>query len=125
MGYDGIKLFVNVEWGMMVLNLLRCSKHVTTNEQNPVSKSSKSIHVYSETADLSMKQAAREVKEAVSKMILSKLLLPILVSFDGTWQKKGYTPFTGVVTAMSDQGKCIDLEIKSEVCKSCQYLKNT
>ena len=24
---------------------------------------------------------------------------------------------------MSDQGKCIDFEIKSKVCKSCQYWK--
>ena len=86
-------------------------------------KSSKSIHnVYSETADLSMKQAAREVKEAVFKDYFAEYaVVDICMSLDGTWQERGYASFNGVVTEMSDQGKCIDFEIKFKVCKACQY----
>ena len=82
MGYDGIKLFCGVVNMPPPMNRTACQK------------TSKSIHnVYSETADLSMKQAAREVKETVFK----DDFVDTCASFHGTWKKRGYASFNGVV----------------------------
>ena len=74
-GYDGIKNFCGVVNMPPPMN------------KTAFQKSSKSIHnVYSETADLSMKQAAREVKDAVLKDdFLEDAVVDTCASFDGTW----------------------------------------
>ena len=62
-------LFVNVEWGYDSIKTF-CGVVNMSPPMNKTAfqKSSKSIrNVYLETADLSMEQAAREVKEAVFK----------------------------------------------------------
>ena len=44
------------------------------------------------------------------------------VSLDGTWQKRGFASLNGLVTVIErDYDKCIDFEIKSKICKSCNY----
>ena len=74
---------------------------------------------------LFQKSSKCEVKEAVFKDDFAEnAVVDICVSFDGTWQERGYASFNGVVTEMSDQGKCIDFEIKFKVCKSSQFWKS-
>ena len=54
----------------------------------------------------------QKFKEAVLKDdFVEDAVVDTCASFDGTWQKRGYASFNGVVTGMSDQGKCIDFEI--------------
>ena len=87
MRYDGIKKFCGVVNMPPPMN------------KTAFQKSSKSIHnVYSETIDLPMKQAAREIKEAVFKDdFVEDAVVDTCASFDGTWQKRGYASFNGVV----------------------------
>ena len=40
------------------------------------------------------------------------------VSFDGTWQKRGFSSSNGIVTAMNS-GRCIDIHVMSKICKKC------
>jgi hypothetical protein len=112
-GYDGIKNFCGV-----------------MNMPHPMSKTafqklSKTVHInYVNVANESMRQAALEVrKDVLHDAYNDDTFVDTTVSFDGTWQKRGHVSFNGVVTAMSLKGKCIDYEIKSKVCKSCQYWK--
>jgi len=43
------------------------------------------------------------------------------VSSDGTWQRRGYSSMNGCVTTITmDTGKCIDVEVLSKVCHTCQ-----
>ena len=63
-------------------------------------------------AKTAMIQAALEVKECDGDNIG--------VSFDGSWQKRGYSSLNGVGTAISiNTGKVLDCEILSRHCKSC------
>lgn len=110
-GYNGMKNFCGV-----------------MNMPPPMNKSafqklSKVIHKhYVDVAKMSMKQAALEVRNNVSdEVVVNDTVIDTTASFDGTWQKRGHVSFNGVVTAMSLEGKCIDYEVKSKVCKSCQY----
>ena len=53
----------------------------------------------------------------------------IVVSVDGTWQKRGYTSLNGAVVAISiDIGQIVDLEILIRYCRQCdiqnKLLKN-
>jgi hypothetical protein len=42
------------------------------------------------------------------------------VSCDGTWQRRGFSSYNGVMTAISiDSGKVLDVEPMSRVCKAC------
>ena len=69
----------------------------------------------------SMKRGAREAMP--EKMhVPSDNVEPVTVSFDGTWQRRGYASLNGAVTAIC-QGKCIDIEIMSKVCRSCMFWK--
>ena len=43
------------------------------------------------------------------------------VSCDGTWQKRGHSSLNGCVVVLSiDTGKCLDVEVLSKVCRTCQ-----
>ena len=45
----------------------------------------------------------------------------IAASFDGTWQRRGYSSLNGVVTTISiDTGKCLAYECLTKTCKSCE-----
>lgn len=44
------------------------------------------------------------------------------VSNDGTWMTKGHTSNVGLCTTIGlETGKVLDTEVKTKVCKSCQY----
>lgn len=61
----------------------------------------------------SMKAAAHEVLEDG---------VHCAVSVDGTWQRRGHASHHGVVSAISvDSGKCLDVEVLSNICKGCQH----
>ena len=62
----------------------------------------------------SMKAAAAEVKAKKGE--------DVPVSVDWTWQRLGHISHHGVVTAISvDIGKCVDVEVLSNICKGCRY----
>ena len=44
----------------------------------------------------------------------------VTVSFDGTWQRRGYSSLNGVVTCISE-GKVLDYEVLCKVCPQCKY----
>ena len=44
----------------------------------------------------------------------------VIASFDGTWQKRGYSSLNGVVAAVSN-GKVVDAEVLCKVCRECRY----
>ena len=46
-------------------------------------------------------------------------ILDTKVSGDGAWQKRGHSSLNGVVTLVGN-GKCIDYEVFSKKCKSCE-----
>ena len=74
-----------------------------------------------QVASDSMMAAAEEVRS----MSNAKLDVPGPIdcqsSFDGTWQIRGHASHNGVVTAISvDTGKCLDIEVLCNICKSCQ-----
>ena len=49
----------------------------------------------------------------------------IAASFDGTWQRHGYSSLNGVVTTISiDTGKCLAYECLTKTCKSCEMLQS-
>jgi len=49
----------------------------------------------------------------------------ITVSGDGTWKKRGFTSLLGVTTLIGwNTGKVVDLQVKSKICKACDFWKN-
>ena len=47
-------------------------------------------------------------------------IVNIDASFDGTWQKRGFSSLNGIVTVISkDAGKCIDFHVLSKKCSGC------
>ena len=44
-------------------------------------------------------------------------------STDGAWQRRGYASLNGLVTVVAmDTNKCVDFEILSKTCKTCEVL---
>ena len=63
-----------------------------------------------------MQLAVREIKTATNDN--NSQSTKCRVSFDGTWQKRGFSSSNGIVTAMNS-GKCIDVHVMSKNCKKC------
>ena len=65
-----------------------------------------------------MKNAADELIPA------GEISRDIMCSFDGSWQKRGFTSNNGVVSAISvESGKCIDFQIVTKTSKLCSIWK--
>ena len=63
-------------------------------------------------AEESMKVAASEVK--------AKYGSDVVISVDGSWQRRGHASHNGVVAAIStDTGKCLNIEVLRNTCKRC------
>ena len=46
----------------------------------------------------------------------------VLISCDGTWQKRGFSSLFGVVFVVSfETGKILDFTVKSKYCAGCKY----
>jgi len=68
----------------------------------------------------SMQNASKEIK-CLKGQQNSDEPTDCAASFDGTWQRRGYSSHNGCVTAISmDTGKVIDVEALSVSCKQCQ-----
>jgi hypothetical protein len=77
---------------------------------------------YAFAADQSTSKASKETHESIvsKSSVLQPDVKDCIVSFDGTWQKRGYASINGVVTAISaENGKCIDTHVLSKNCKGC------
>lgn len=96
------------------------------NMPPPMSRSSfenlqSELHIaYVKTARESMKNAADDIRKGELKQDFdSETPVNTTASFDGSWQRRGYASLNGVITAISF-GKCVDYEVLSKHCKSCQ-----
>ena len=70
---------------------------------------------YSNVVTDSMLQAVREIKGDDEEPICD-----IAVSWDGTWQKRGYSSLNGIVTVVSvETGKAIDYNVLTKKCAQC------
>ena len=85
------------------------------------------IHkAYVGTAQESMEKATHEICDSESQKLDGTAsttdidrVLDTKVSGDGTWQKRGQSSLNGVVTLIGN-GKCINYEVLSKKCKSCE-----
>ena len=65
-----------------------------------------------------MQDAAKEIKGEEEGMFNTA------VSVDGSWQKRGYSSFNGVVTAISiETGKILDVEPFTRICFGCKAVE--
>ena len=101
------------------------------NMLQPVSKLryhkiNQNLHAaYVDTASKSMRAAAAEVKAIVLSDETAQDIADCQVSVDGTWQKRGFASLNGIITVISkENGKCIDIEVKSKHCNSCSIWHN-
>ena len=75
--------------------------------------SNKLGEVVEKVAKTSMIEAAADLKQQEGEVLL-------VISFDGSWQKRGYSSLNGVATAISvTTGKVLDCEVLSRYCKNC------
>ena len=73
------------------------------------------LDAYKESANESMVMAGKDVRTN----IVGSDFQNTRVSVDGTWQKRGFSSMNGVVVAISDEGKVLDHQVMSKLCKSC------
>ena len=80
---------------------------------------------YIEAAQESMLSAGLEAKPLNTEVPYYENninIKDIRASFDGTWQRRGFSSLNGVVSCISN-GKVIDYEVLTKVCRFCQYWK--
>ena len=100
-GHESIKTFARC------MNMHSISNTAFRNISN------KLFSAYENSAIESMQNAANEAKmEEISQVYI------LVVSIDGTWQKRGHSSLNGVVTAVS-KGKCLDVIVLSKHCRQC------
>ena len=77
---------------------------------------------YKKVAQENMKEVTLDIrKEKLKENYSDDNVVDIDASFDGTWQKRGYSSLNGVVTAIAkDSGKCFDYRIMTKKCQACQ-----
>ena len=106
-------------------DIIFCDKvHIILNLLPPLSRSK-----YDNTANLvleSVKDVATESLKAAADEILHLKekdgdgIANCVVSFDGTWQKRGFSSVNGAYAVISmDAGKILDVEPMSRYCKFC------
>ena len=85
---------------------------------NAFRKSKENVNrAYIETMHESTHQAALESKKPVlGEAFDIETLVDIRARFDGSWQNRGYASMNGVVTAMSPQNECLDVEVLIKKC---------
>jgi len=78
---------------------------------------------YAVVANSSTLKASKETHDLIASKSNSSPhpdVKECIVSFDGTWQKRGHASINGVVTAISaENGKCLDTHVMSKNCKGC------
>ena len=80
---------------------------------------------YKRMAQQNMKDVAVSIrKEKLGALFTEEAVVDIDASFDGTWQRRGYSSLNGVVFVISkDAGQCIDYRVMSKRCSACQSWK--
>ena len=76
---------------------------------------------YTKSAEESMIKAAEEV--VLLNEDADDDAKDVRASFDGSWQRRGYSSLNGVIACISN-GKVVDYDVRSKVCNECQYWKN-
>jgi len=71
-------------------------------------------------AEKSMEGARKQVRELAGAS--SDEIIDVLVSCDGTWQRRGFSSLFGVVFIIAHTtGKVIDYHVMSKVCPGCKH----
>ncbi|KAL8607716.1 hypothetical protein ACOMHN_039389 [Nucella lapillus] len=95
-----------------------------TMHQKTFSRHQKKIQDACETAAAEQLQSVAELVRSVYPSMDSDDVLDITVSYDGTWQKRGFTSHHGIGVAIETQtGLVIDFEVLSNYCHSCSLAR--
>ena len=93
----------------------------------PVSKNSYTAHVQAISkyallqAQASMDTARKEVR-TFYKAESDDEIVDVVVSCDGTWQRRGFSSLLGAVFIICyESGKVLDFVVKSKFCKGCKH----
>ena len=71
---------------------------------------------YTSVASASMQKAYVEAKSTPDKAGVKN----VTTSFDGVWQRKGYSSLHGVSSCIVD-GKVVDYAVMCKVCPGCKF----
>lgn len=78
------------------------------------------------SADNVLDQTVQVVKQVYEDLGQTSDVKDITVSFDGTWQKRGFTAKHGVGTCIDVQtGLVIDYQVMTKHCQACALKKST
>ena len=80
---------------------------------------------YRKKAIDNMESVATSVrKEKLGKEYSSDTIVNVDASFDGTWQRRGFSSMNGVVfVILKDSGQCVDYHVMSKKCSACEVWK--
>ena len=80
---------------------------------------------YCKTAHVSMLAASNELlAQRFGDESTDDSVANIEISTDGAWQRRGYASLNGLVTVVAmDTNKCVDFEVLSKTCKTCEVLE--
>ena len=76
------------------------------------------LSAYEEAASESMMAAANEATGSLD----ADGIKDVRASFDGSWQRRGYSSMNGTVICIVD-GKVVDNQVLTKICHSCRYWK--
>lgn len=115
-GHRGMESF-SMSWNMKPMNRNAYRCHINNMYKR-----------YVKTATESLEKARKEVCKAYTIINNTPLDEPgpinIFVSYDGSWQKRGFTSKNGVGCCIDVvTGLVIDYEVLSKYCKSCDAIK--
>ena len=109
-GYCGIKKFTS---------LMDMPQPMTANNYDKVIDNLK--NVVKSVAKETIQDACHEIRHKDDPNNEMNTVADIVVSVDGTWQKRGYSSFNGVITAISmENGKVLDAVPLTRYCKCCK-----
>jgi hypothetical protein len=98
-----------------MVNVSRCLNMFSIRDTTYSALNDSLYQAYLEAANSSMQLAVSEIKATATDQSQP---VKCRVSFDGTWQKRGFSSSNGIVTAMNS-GRCIDVHVMSKICKKC------
>ena len=96
-------------------NVSRCLNMFSITETTYHALNNSLCKAYYEAGSTSMQEAVSDIKATSNDKTKPT---NCRVSVDGTWQKRGFSSLSGVVTAIN-RGRCIDVHVMSKSCKKC------
>ena len=77
---------------------------------------------YTMAAQMSMSAPSLECRKvSLQDEFKEDSIANIDISTDGAWQRRGYASLNGLVTIIAmDTNQCVDFEVVSKICKSCE-----